>query len=102
MPNVKIMAQPAQQQIQVKATDQVLAGVYSNAMQVTHTKDEVVLDFLNIVPPQGQLLSRVITSPSHAKRILAALTDNLKRYEAQFGKIEAAAAPTQDFGFEAK
>lgn len=91
------MDQP--QQIQIKATDQVLAGVYSNALQISHTKEEVTFDFLSIHPPQGQLLSRVITSPGHAKRILAALQDNLKKYEGQFGAITIAAAPTGDFGF---
>lgn len=85
--------------MQIKTTDTVLAGVYSNAMQVTHTKEEVILDFLNIVPPQGQLLSRVITSPGHAKRILSALSENLKRYEAQFGPITEASAPAERFGF---
>lgn len=95
------MEQP-QPQLQIKATDQVLAGIYSNAMQVTHTKEDVILDFLFLALPQGQLLSRVITSPGHAKRVLSALTENLKRYEAQFGPIVAASPPPENFGFAAK
>lgn len=89
----------APQQIQIKATDDVLRGTYANALQVSHTKDEVVFDFLSIFPPQGHLVSRVIVSPSHAKQILAALEDNLKKYEAQHGKLTATPAPSQDFGF---
>lgn len=91
------MNQP--QQIQIKATDEVLRGTYANALQISHTKDEVVFDFLSLFPPQGHLVSRVIASPSHAKQILAALEDNLKKYEAQHGKLTASAAPKQDFGF---
>lgn len=93
------MNQP--QQMQIKADDDVLKGVYANALQISHTKDEVIFDFLNIVPPQGQMVSRVMTSPGHAKRILNALNDNLKKYEAQFGKLAETAAPANDFGFTA-
>ncbi len=94
----KSMNQP-QQQMQIKATDEALRGQYSNAMQVTHTQQEVVLDFFNLLPPQGQLLSRIITSPAHAKQIVTALAENLKKYEQQFGAITAAPAPSSDFGF---
>lgn len=91
------MTQP--QQIQIKADDAVLTGKYANALQISHTKDEVVFDFLSLFPPSGHLVSRIITSPAHAKQILAALTDNLKKYETQFGAVTASAAPTKEFGF---
>lgn len=93
------MAQP--QQIQLKATDELLRGVYANALQISHTKDEIIFDFLSFMPPQAQLVSRVITSPAHAKQILGALADNLKKYEAQFGQLQASNPPTGDFGFAA-
>lgn len=85
--------QPQQQQIQIKANDETMRGVYANLMQVAHTKEEFVLDFMNILPPQGTLQTRVITSPGHLKRIVAALQDNLSRYEKQFGKVEEAKEP---------
>lgn len=91
------MNQP--QQIQIKASDDVLRGIYANALQISHTKDEVIFDFLSIVPPQGHLVSRVLTSPGHAKQILKALEDNLKKYEAQYGKLTPTETPKQDFGF---
>ncbi len=87
------------QQLQIKATDDVLRGTYANALQISHTKDEVIFDFLSIVPPQGQLVSRIITSPSHAKQIVAALSENLKKYEAQFGALTASEPPVKEFGF---
>lgn len=91
------MTQP--QQIQIKAHDDILKGAYANVLQIAHTKEEVVFDFLNVLPPQGQMVSRVIMSPGHAKRMLAALQDNLKRYEQQFGQIAAAESPKTEFGF---
>lgn len=93
------MPTPTPQQLNIKADDAVLRGAYSNAMQISHTQQEIVLDFFSLLPPQGQLMSRVITSPAHAKQIVAALADNLKKYEQQFGTITAAPAPRTDFGF---
>lgn len=91
-----------QQQIQIKATDEKLKGDYANVMQVLHTKEEFVLDFLNIFPPTGTLNARIIVSPGHFKRMVAAMTENLKKYEEQFGKVEPSEAPKNSIGFAAK
>jgi hypothetical protein len=92
-----------QQQMQIKIDDVVLKGVYANALQVGHTKEEYILDFMNLVPPQGIAVARVFLSPGHMKRIVSALQDNIKKYEEQFGKIEEAQAPKneQKLGFNA-
>jgi hypothetical protein len=88
--------QPANQ-LQVKITDEILRGVYANMVQVGHTAEEFILDFLNIVPPSGIVVSRVIVSPSHFKRLVSAMQENLKRYEAEFGTISLAVVPDQSF-----
>ncbi len=89
-----------EQQIQIRADDNIIKGVYANVMAVNHTKEEFVLEFLNIFPPQGSLVSRVFTSPGHMKRIQKALEENIKNYEKQFGKIEEAEAPDSRIGFK--
>ncbi len=92
--------QQPQQNINIKITDEMLKGAYANMMLVQHTREEFILDFMNIIPPNGIVSARVITSPGHIKRIVAALTENLKKYESQFGKIAQAEAPTsQEIGF---
>jgi len=96
--------------LQIKAEDKALSGVYSNAAQISHTKEEVVLDFFLMHPPMGKLQSRVIMSPGHAKRLAAALTQNIKNYEKSHGDIKAAEAPakaedgstTGELGFSSK
>ena len=89
-----------QQQVQIKASDSDLKGLYSNAMQVRHTQEEFVLDFFNLLGTEGVLASRMIVSPAHLKRITQALEENMKRYEDQFGVVIASAAPNQDIGFK--
>jgi hypothetical protein len=85
-----------QPQIQIKASDEILKGVYSNMATVSHTQEEFILDFLNVFPPAGTLNSRVIVFPGHMKRIVAALADNLAKYEKQFGAVKPSDAPTQN------
>lgn len=94
--------QPAQGQIQIKATDEKLKGEYANIMQVLHTKEEFVLDFMNVFPPTGTLNARIIVSPGHFKRMVVAMTENLKKYEGQFGNVEVSEAPSSAIGFQAK
>lgn len=91
--------QNPQNQVQIKATDEALQGKYSNMAQISHTKEELAIDFLNILPPQAQLLSRVILSPGHAKRLSNALRENIEKYEGTHGKIEEA-QPPQEMGFK--
>ncbi|MFQ5743830.1 MAG: DUF3467 domain-containing protein [Acidobacteriota bacterium] len=79
--------------IQIVANDEDLKGRYANLMSVSHTGEEFVLDFFAVTPSsggvaRGTLVGRMITSPSHFKRIVAALDDNLHKYESQFGDIE--------------
>ena len=93
--------QPNQQQIQIKISDDILKGNYANFMQVMHTPEEFVLDFVNIFGLSGVATSRVILSPGHMKRIVAALQDNLQKYEAANGAVKASDAPTPKIGFEA-
>ena len=89
--------------MQIKISDEILKGVYANAMQVAHSREEFILDFLNLSLHMGAgiVSSRVIMSPGHLKRVIAALTENLKKYEEKFGRIEEAEAP-EEMGFKAE
>ncbi len=88
------------QQIQIKASDEIMRGVFANAMQVRHSKEEYVLDFMVLQPPQGSLNARVFTTPGHFKRMVMAMQDNLKKYENTFGEIQIAEGPKNDVGFK--
>lgn len=81
------------QDIKVNFPPELQGGVYSNNMVVSHTKEDFVLDFLMVAPPAGAVTARVIVSPGHMKRILAALQDNIAKYEKSFGTIQIAEEP---------
>ncbi|HMB52361.1 MAG TPA: DUF3467 domain-containing protein [Thermoanaerobaculia bacterium] len=79
--------------VNIKIDDEELKGRYANLLRITHTREEFILDFINLAPPQGVVTSRLVISPGHLKRIIGALQENLKRYEDNFGAVQAAAAP---------
>ncbi len=87
------MADEEVSRIQVKISDEELPGRYSNLVRIAHTREEFILDFMSLVPPQAVVTARIITSPGHLKRTIRAMQENLERYEQAFGAIEEAAEP---------
>ena len=83
--------------LQIQIDEAVATGLYANMALVNHTDAEFTLDFIYVQPqqPKATVRARVITSPRHMKRLLAAMADNLQKYEARFGVIDASgpAAP---------
>lgn len=77
-------------QINIELNDEVAQGIYSNLAVITHSSSEFVVDFVRIMPgiKKAQVKSRIILTPEHAKRLLGALADNIKKYEAVHGNIK--------------
>lgn len=67
-----------------------LDPVYANLVRIAHTPSEVMLDFARMLPGdrQAKVVSRILVSPLSAKLLVRALSENLAKYEAQFGEIE--------------
>jgi len=65
----------------IEAQPDVFRGVYSNLAVISHTENEFVIDFLMRITGNAQLVSRVILSPRHAKSLLSALAENIKKFE---------------------
>ncbi len=82
------------QEVKVNLPESIAAGAYTNNMLVRHTREEFIMDFMVIAPPRGQVTARVITSPSHMKRIVDALVTNIEKYEEKFGEIPEVETPT--------
>jgi hypothetical protein len=73
----------------IKADDDIAKGRFSNFAQVGSTPDAFVLDFSFVQGPAGWLLSRIMLSPQHAKRLSVALAETIAKHEERFGKIDA-------------
>ena len=61
---------PAAPQVQINASDEIARGRYSNNMLVTHTREEFILDFMNLVPPQAAARTTPRSAASRRRRVL--------------------------------
>lgn len=84
------MDKPKQQEIKIELTPEVAAGHYANLAVISHSGQEFFIDFIAVAPnmPQAKVQSRIIMTPENAKNLMAALADNLRKYEATFGEIK--------------
>ena len=83
---------PQQGPFQLGIRPEVAQGVDSNLALISHSHSDFVIDFAQALPgmPKPDVCSRIIMAPEHAKRLLAALQENVYKYEQEFGKIELA------------
>ncbi len=77
-------------QIHIELKEEVAQGTYANLAIITHSTSEFVLDFVRVMPglPKAEVKSRIILTPEHAKRLLLALKDNVKKFESVHGQIK--------------
>ena len=84
------MSDQAQAQLNIEISEEVAEGSYANLAIITHSHAEFVIDFVNVMPgtPKSKVKSRIILTPEHAKRLVAALQDNIDKYESVHGPIK--------------
>ncbi|NLB34570.1 MAG: DUF3467 domain-containing protein [Elusimicrobia bacterium] len=89
------------QQLQVSLDEETAMGKFANLGFISHSPEEFVIDFVFRPPgsPKARVLSRVLMTPGHAKRLMGALKENLEKYEKKFGKIKSYEQPTNPIGF---
>jgi uncharacterized protein (DUF1778 family) len=77
-------------QLNIELTEDIADGVYSNLAIITHSNSEFVVDFARVLPgvPKAKVKSRIVLTPQHAKRLLRALSENVKKFEALHGNIQ--------------
>jgi len=91
--------QTGQQRIRIRIDERNLKTSYANGVRPSATPEEVLLDFgMNQVLPAAnqkaereilfQANDRIILSYYAAKRLAMALTQLVRRYEAEYGEIE--------------
>lgn len=90
-----------QQQLNIELPEELSEGVYSNLAIISHSPQEFVIDFIRVMPgvPKAKVKSRIVVTPEHAKRLMKALADNVKKYEQQFGTILDKEAPIIPMNF---
>lgn len=90
-----------QQQLNIELPEEISEGVYSNLAIISHSPQEFVIDFIRVMPgvPKAKVKSRIVLTPEHAKRLMKAMVDNVKKYEQQFGTIVEKEQPMMPMSF---
>lgn len=91
-----------QQQLSFELKPEIAKGTYSNLAIITHSHSEIIIDFATMLPglPKPEIGSRIVMNPEHAKRLLAALSDNIAKYEHSFGPINMGGQPQKGSTFD--
>ena len=86
-----------QSQINIELTEEIAEGEYANLAMIAHSHSEFVIDFIRLMPgiPKAKVKARVVITPEHAKRFLAALEENIIKYEQSFWGHKADAGSPQ-------
>ncbi len=92
--------QPKPSRQEIKIADNIPGAEYTNLAQINHNREEFQMIFINVLPPAGRVVSKIITSPGHFKRMIAAMAENIKKYEQQFGEIKEAPGLDKEIGFK--
>ncbi len=79
-----------QKQLNIDIPADVADGIYSNLAVISHSNTEFILDFIRMMPgmPKAKVMSRIILTPEHAKKLLAALHENVQKFEQNNGSIK--------------
>ncbi|HIX53457.1 MAG TPA: DUF3467 domain-containing protein [Candidatus Sphingobacterium stercoripullorum] len=92
---------PNEDSLNFELTEEVALGKYSNLAVITHSSSEFVVDFASVLPgiESARVHSRIVMAPEHAKRLLRAIEDNIRQFEAMNGPIEIEETPPFPMGF---
>ena len=85
------MSDPKPAAVKITMDEAIAEGQYANFANILHNPTEFVLDFGRVVPGRGdvKVVSRILTTPFHARQLLRALQQNIELYERQYGPIRS-------------
>ena len=82
-------------QVSALVPERIGRGVFSTGAVVLQGAHEFIIDFLQRMTSPRQLAARVVLPPAVVARLIAALRENLKNYERNFGRPAALPQPGQ-------
>jgi len=85
------MTEPKAVPVKITIDEATAEGHYVNFANILHNPTEFVFDFGRAVPGRAdvKVMSRVLTTPYHAKQLLRALQQNVELYERNYGEIRS-------------
>ncbi len=90
-----------EKKLDVELGEKESEGIYSNLALIAHSPSEFIIDFARVLPgaKKARVYSRIVMTPQHAKLLLSALEENIKKFEGKFGEIKIVGKPSGKLGF---
>ena len=90
-----------QKKLDIELGEKESEGIYSNLALIAHSPSEFIIDFARMLPgvKKAKVYSRIVMTPQHAKMLLNALEENIKKFEGQFGEIKIIGKSDAKIGF---
>lgn len=82
--------------VAARVPEKVARGVMSTGVLVLDSPSEFVIDFMLSLARPFQVVARVVLTPSVMEQFVAALRDNMGKFEGRFGPIPALPKPPTD------
>lgn len=81
--------------VTARVPEKVARGVFSTGVIIIDGPYEFVIDYVMALAQPKAVVARVVMSPVVLEQFIAALKDNIGKYEARFGPIPATPKPPQ-------
>lgn len=78
---------------QLKLPDDVLSGVYANAVMISHTPTEFAFDFITTFYPRSAVSCRIFLAAPNVPRFLESLAHSFEQYQRRRRPPESPPAP---------
>lgn len=82
--------------VTARVPDNIGNGVFSTGAIVMSAQHEVVIDFVQRIGQPSQIVSRIVLPRAVAAKFIAALEENLSRFEQQFGPLPQPPKPNPE------
>ncbi|MCK0107644.1 MULTISPECIES: DUF3467 domain-containing protein [Pseudomonadales] len=79
--------------VQLFLPDELKASAFCNSAFAQFSPEEFSIDFVNMGAMSNSVVSRIVMTPSHTKRLMKLLAQKVHEYEDMFGEIPEAIEP---------
>jgi hypothetical protein len=73
--------------LSARVPEKVNRGVFASGTMILQTSEEFLIDFLSTIAPPQQVAARVVMTPNTFAQMIAALQENIGRYQQHFGRL---------------
>ena len=78
------------EEMKINISDEIAEGKFATITMISSTEDHFILDFIKLYIGQtkGNVISRILITPKHLKRLINVLSQEMKNFEDKYEEIK--------------